>query len=44
LEVEQRVIEEIREEIKNSWNLMKMKIQAIRTYRIQQRQSYEETL
>jgi hypothetical protein len=36
---DQWVIREIREEIKSSWKLMKMKTPSTRTYRTQQRQS-----
>jgi hypothetical protein len=36
---DQWVIEEIREEIKGSWKLMKMKTPPIRNYGTQQRQS-----
>jgi hypothetical protein len=35
---EQRIIDEIKEEIKMSWKLMKMKTQPTRTYGTQQRQ------
>jgi hypothetical protein len=35
---DQWIIEEIREEIKSSWNLMKMKTQLIRSYETQKKQ------
>jgi hypothetical protein len=41
---DQYVIEEIREEIKISWNLMKIKTQPSRNYGTQQRHSKEESL
>jgi hypothetical protein len=41
---DQWVIEEIREEIKSSWNLMRMKAQSIRNYGTQQRQPEGESL
>jgi hypothetical protein len=36
---DQWVTEEIREEMKNSWNLIRMKAQPIRTFGTQQSQS-----
>jgi hypothetical protein len=36
---DQWVIDEIKEEVKGSWKLMKMKTQPTRTYGTQQRQS-----
>jgi hypothetical protein len=40
----QCITEEIWEKKSSSWNLMKMKTEPARTYGIQQRQSYEESL
>jgi hypothetical protein len=40
---DQWVIDEIKEELKGSWKLMKMKTQLTRTYGTEQRQSYVES-